>query len=443
MSLLNNTLKSLDARDSSDDFGLPPTVNVTRQFPVKRTILVVLVVLALLWVVLSSSKDAELSDPAITSPQANTKNEKRSSNDSQLVDGIEQSALEPKAPNQKILEQAATEKQPADATAAQQGMQATPLDSADIAAQQQQVSVAAQAFTQDSDDDEAPYRAQAEARQKLTEVREPAVDNRASVSEEPAKAILSATDSTNGSLVANESPEANVMVKNGVEMNAMASTSEAASSTSVGMVTRQNNVSVAPKSMEKQSEVHLAAGIRSFEFGMFEDAQDSFMRALEASPENNSARERLVALLYGQNNSDEALAYLAQGMRSQPANLLWRELAAKILIEQTRYADVLAIMPDDLDITALTEKRADYLIIKGTVAQALESHKKAMSAFSAMTKLQPNLGKWWLALGISSEALEYTALATQAYTSAISKGGLSADSEQYVIQRLHVLQEQY
>lgn len=37
MSILNDTLKSLDERNKSEDFGLPPTVEVNVQFGQKRS----------------------------------------------------------------------------------------------------------------------------------------------------------------------------------------------------------------------------------------------------------------------------------------------------------------------------------------------------------------------------------------------------------------------
>ena len=99
-------------------------------------------------------------------------------------------------------------------------------------------------------------------------------------------------------------------------------------------------------------------------------------------------------------------------------------------------------MPDHLDAKALAEKRADYLILKGTAAQTINKPAQAVSAFSAMTSLQPENAKWWLALGVNYDALNNASLALSSYSRALAIGGLSSASAQYASSRLNDLQEQ-
>ena len=115
---------------------------------------------------------------------------------------------------------------------------------------------------------------------------------------------------------------------------------------------------------------------------------------------------------------------------------------AKILVQENRFEEALNLMPDSLDAKALAEKRIDYLILKGTSAQTINKPEQAISAFSAMTSLQPNNAKWWLALGVNYDALEDKYLAISSYSRALAIGGLSSTSSQYASARLTDLQEQ-
>ena len=49
MSILNDTLKSLDNRNQSEDFGLPPTVEVSQRSPLLKICVVFVIVLTLSW----------------------------------------------------------------------------------------------------------------------------------------------------------------------------------------------------------------------------------------------------------------------------------------------------------------------------------------------------------------------------------------------------------
>jgi len=208
------------------------------------------------------------------------------------------------------------------------------------------------------------------------------------------------------------------------------------------IVSRDPVVEVAPKSPQQQSAVHLEAGLKAYNFGIFDEAQKSFTLALATYPQNDEARKQLAALYFGQNNSLQALQVLSEGIVISPSDLTWRELMAKILVQEGRFEEVLNLMPDSLDAKALAEGRADYLILKGTSAQTINKPQQAVSAFSAMTSLQPNNAKWWLALGVNYDALADERLAISSYSRALTIGGLSSSSEQYASTRLTDLQEQ-
>ena len=417
MSILNDTLKSLDKRNQSEDFGLPPTVHLAQR-PLWPKIFIGIAIIALLgWFVLSavlSNRDdgttvssTEADKSAAQAPDSTlTKTER--------VPGLTQTGKSAGSDEQAEGQTGTTGLEANDEF---EGMRSSPLSENDIALQNSPTDVAAlvtNSVDETREDDEAQYRVGASDSRK----------------DKPIETIpVKATP-------AESAPDEAAPAETGAAETMLTETKSAE------IISRPPVVEVAPKTPQQQSAVHLEAGLKAYNFGMYGEAQKSFTLALSTHPENDEARKQLAALYFGQNNSLQALQVLSEGVMLSPQSLMWRELMAKILMQESRFEEVLNLMPDSLDAKALAEGRADYLIIKGTSAQTINKPAQAVSAFSAMTSLQPNNAKWWLALGVNYDALADERLAISSYSRALSIGGLSSASAKYASSRLTELQEQ-
>jgi MSHA biogenesis protein MshN len=429
MSILNNTLKSLDERNESNDFGLSPTVQLPKQRPTLRIALVLIIVILI--VAAYSVFTDNSSDSADTVKSTSEK--------------ASQSAAVPNKANTADASTPGIESQTSSTvptatptSSTMEGITTRPLSSEDLALRNKGESVAEQALsdTEQAVDDEKPFRLAAssvEQQEEGTALTSLVAQNTASPASEPSALETNTADTSAANIASNDQSRAE---------NTSTDNNEAVSSaTQESIITRGPSTTVKPKSAEEQSEIHLAAGMKSYEFGMYQEAQKSLLLALTANAENHEARRQLAALYYGQGSITQALSILSDGVLLAPTNLEWRELMAKILVGENRFEEVLNIMPDNLDENALQESRSDYLILKGTSAQAVNKPRQAVSAFSAMTLLEPNNGKWWMALGINQDALDQAQQAATAYKRALSLGGLSSASAQYATARLQALQE--
>lgn len=412
MSILNDTLKSLDKRNQSEEFGLPPTVQLAQR-PLWPKIFIGIAIIALLgWFVLSavlSNRDdgttvssTEADKSAAQAPDSTlTKTER--------VPGLTQTGKSAGSDEQAEGQTGITGLEANDEF---EGMRSSPLSENDMALQNSPTDVAAlvtNSIDETREDDEAQYRVGASDSRKDTPIET------IPVKATPAESAPDEAGAAETMLTETKSAE---------------------------IISRPPVVEVAPKTPQQQSAVHLEAGLKAYNFGMYGEAQKSFTLALSTYPENDEARKQLAALYFGQNNSLQALQVLSEGVMLSPQSLTWRELMAKILMQESRFEEVLNLMPDSLDAKALAEGRADYLIIKGTSAQTINKPAQAVSAFSAMTSLQPNNAKWWLALGVNYDALADERLAISSYSRALAIGGLSSASAQYASSRLTELQEQ-
>ena len=407
MSILNDTLKSLDERNKSEDFGLPPTVEVSQRPVWPKALMIIAVLVFVVWLVIT----------LLSGTSHREKNE----------DGLSTTAVS-SAPsvNNPPAESTISERvadSTADINAPSQGMQSTPLSESDMVIQNRASDVAELVFNtvdESLEDDEAQYRKRVTTTVSAT----------------------STADDVNASSVNNSANASSPQSELSAVSKTQPSSSKAAEPKPTNIITREPVVEVAPKSPEQQSAVHLEAGLKAYNFGIFDEAQKSFTLALATFPQNDEARKQLAALYFGQNNNLQALQVLSEGIVISPSELIWRELMAKILVQESRFEEVLNLMPDSLDAKALAEGRADYLILKGTSAQTINKSEQAISAFSAMTSLQPNNAKWWLALGVNYDALADERLAISSYSRALAIGELSSASAQYANSRLTDLQEQ-
>ncbi|APD92715.1 agglutinin biogenesis protein MshN [Alteromonas mediterranea] len=436
MSILNDTLKSLDKRNQSEDFGLPPTVQLAQQ-PLWPKIFVGIAIIALLgWFVSSAVLNNRDDGTTVSSTEADklAAQAPDSTLKTERVSSLSQTGKLAGSDEQAEGQTGITGLEANDEF---EGMRSSPLSENDMALQNSPTDVAAlvtNSIDETREDDEAQYRVGASDSRKDTPIEtipvkatptESAPDEAAPTEAGAAETMLTETVLTETMLTETKSAE-----------------TKSAETKSAEIISRPPVVEVAPKTPQQQSAVHLEAGLKAYNFGMYGEAQKSFTLALSTNPENDEARKQLAALYFGQNNSLQALQVLSEGVMLSPQSLTWRELMAKILMQESRFEEVLNLMPDSLDAKALAEGRADYLIIKGTSAQTINKPAQAVSAFSAMTSLQPNNAKWWLALGVNYDALADERLAISSYSRALAIGGLSSASAQYASSRLTELQEQ-
>lgn len=417
MSILNDTLKSLDKRNQSEDFGLPPTVQLAQQ-PLWPKIFIGIAIIVLLGWFVSSAVLSNRDDGTTVSSTEADKSAAQAP-DSTLTKTERMTGLTQTGKSAGSDEQAEgqTGITGLEANDEFEGMRSSPLSENDMALQNSPTDVAAlvtNSIDETREDDEAQYRVGASDSRKDTPIETI-----------PVKATP-----------AESAPDEAAPAEAGAAETMLTETKSAE------IISRPPVVEVAPKTPQQQSAVHLEAGLKAYNFGMYGEAQKSFTLALSTYPENDEARKQLAALYFGQNNSLQALQVLSEGVMLSPQSLTWRELMAKILMQESRFEEVLNLMPDSLDAKALAEGRADYLIIKGTSAQTINKPAQAVSAFSAMTSLQPNNAKWWLALGVNYDALADERLAISSYSRALAIGGLSSASAQYASSRLTELQEQ-
>src|SRR5690606_11150753 len=142
------------------------------------------------------------------------------------------------------------------------------------------------------------------------------------------------------------------------------------------------------------------------------------------------------AYWYGRGMTTRALTLLQQGLDLRPQQPQWQLLFARILerigrVEQA-YGALVNIRSDAAEAQELLQLRA-------MAATQLGYFSEAAADYTVLAS-NTNEGRWWLAAAVAHEDGDNLAAAVRCYQQAIAARDLGADAQQYVSQRLTVLE---
>lgn len=149
------------------------------------------------------------------------------------------------------------------------------------------------------------------------------------------------------------------------------------------------------------------------------------------------ARQKLAALQYGRGETRQALATLQEGLVLDDRQPDLRLTLAKLLINESQPQAALNAL-EQLPIAGYEE----YLAMRGALAQQLSQPELARSSYQQLVKEQPYDGRWWMGLGIALEQSQAPDRAREAYRQALRMGRISHQSQQFIQQRLALLEAQ-
>lgn len=158
-------------------------------------------------------------------------------------------------------------------------------------------------------------------------------------------------------------------------------------------------------------------------------------QTLKYQPEWVKARQKLAALYYGRGDTRKAIASLQDGLVLDGDQPDLRLTMAKLLVNESQQQaalNVLSRMPK--------KSHSGYLAMRGALAQQLNNNELAMSSYKLLVTEEPYDGRWWLGLGIALERSEDAEKALDAYKQALLMGRISSQSQQFIQQRLALLE---
>ncbi|NVD07588.1 tetratricopeptide repeat protein [Vibrio sp. JPW-9-11-11] len=175
-------------------------------------------------------------------------------------------------------------------------------------------------------------------------------------------------------------------------------------------------------------------GKKALDNNNLKQALEAYHQALRYTPNDGGIRQRLAALYYGKGEVRKAAALLQKGIALNSEDVDLRLALAKMLLKEQQAPaalTVLSAMPEQASI--------EYLSLRAALAQKQKQDEIALNSYQQLVRLEPDSGRWWLGLAIQQERAFELVQAKASYGEALTKLGLSSQSQQFIRDRLALI----
>lgn len=170
--------------------------------------------------------------------------------------------------------------------------------------------------------------------------------------------------------------------------------------------------------------------------GQLLKAMGYYGEALKLDPSLHEARKQLAALHYGQGELKKAENILAQGRLLYPQEFEFTLLLARVQHAMGNTDLALASLGQIPDSHILARQK---WLAQSDLAQKNGQFALAEQAYRQLLQQEPQQGKWWMGLAYVLDSQKKFGQASQAYRTALTYPGLSAQATAFIEQRLHQL----
>lgn len=170
--------------------------------------------------------------------------------------------------------------------------------------------------------------------------------------------------------------------------------------------------------------------------GRHEEARMALRTALDMDPSHEGARQTLAVLLVEAQQTEDAIALLAEGLQRNPAQTNFAIVLARLKLDQGDNAGALQVLREHANAAT---HNAEYRAFTAALLQRTGHAEEAIAEYRAALALAPQTGIWWAGLGISHEAAGRTREAIDAYRNAHALGGLPPAMSELVQRKLQTL----
>jgi MSHA biogenesis protein MshN len=162
-------------------------------------------------------------------------------------------------------------------------------------------------------------------------------------------------------------------------------------------------------------------------------AESLLREALALDPDLHAVRVEWVVLLVRAGRTEEAESVVDAGLKRpapSPALVEWKaRLALSRGDAGTALRWLLAHQP-------VLEENLSYYGLEASLLAREGRHQEAINLYRQLLRLQPDHGRWWLGLALSSEKLGQRQQAVDAYQKALASSGLTQKARAFVQQKL-------
>ncbi len=187
------------------------------------------------------------------------------------------------------------------------------------------------------------------------------------------------------------------------------------------------------------TEKSLMEGLELYRQGKVAEGLDAFYTAVKNDEGHVKARATLAVKLIDQNQREQAVTTLEEGLRLYPDRTEWTRLLAQAHIDAGNLFAAREVL--EKSVPAISAD-PDYHALYAALLQKMTQHQQAALIYRNLLNAYPDNGIWWMGLAISLEALSRNRDALFAYSNAMKGHSLTPGTHQYIAQRIRVLNQQ-
>ena len=163
-------------------------------------------------------------------------------------------------------------------------------------------------------------------------------------------------------------------------------------------------------------------------------ALKGYTEALRYTPRNEDVRQKLAILYFGKGDTRKAYELYQSGIKlninSEKLRLGLSKLLVKANQSEAALSPLIHLPPDPTK---------NYLAMRAALSQKSQQEEVALESYQKLVEVDSDNARWWLGLAIQQERqLDFTA-AKASYQGALTRVGISSQSQSFVRDRLQIL----
>jgi len=163
-------------------------------------------------------------------------------------------------------------------------------------------------------------------------------------------------------------------------------------------------------------------------------ALKGYSEALRYTPRNEDVRQKLAILYFGKSDTRKAYELFQSGIKLNANSEKLRLGLSKLLVKADQAEAALSPL-----IHMPPHPTQEYLAMRAALSQKSQQEAIALESYQKLVEIDSENARWWLGLAIQQERqLDFTA-AKQSYQGALTRVGISSQSQSFVRDRLRII----
>ncbi|UPR52445.1 MSHA biogenesis protein MshN [Vibrio cyclitrophicus] len=163
-------------------------------------------------------------------------------------------------------------------------------------------------------------------------------------------------------------------------------------------------------------------------------ALKGYTEALRYAPRNEDVRQKLAILYFGKGDTRKAYELYQSGIKLNTNSEKLRLGLSKLLVKANQAEAALSPL-----VHLPPNPTKDYLAMRAALSQKSQQEEIALESYKKLVDVDSDNARWWLGLAIQQERqLDFTA-AKASYQGALTRVGISSQSQNFVRDRLKIL----